>query len=339
MESVPQPYVSVIIPIFSTPTKYFKECLDSLYNQTLQDAEFILVFDGENKDLFSICNTYKEKDDRFKIFIQPHLGVSVTRNFGIKQAKGEYITFVDADDSLFSNKTLNHCFSITEKTNSDIFLFNWTSKDQVDNSIWPQNKDYLSQVEKNYCLQQTINIRNPKFTGAPWAKLFSRNFIINNNIYYNEECVLGQDRVFNYKAFSLASKISYNNEIIYKYTTNRESATQQYRDNHLAITLNYIEQLYELAKDQYPFLIGREALSMFYISWNKCYMNTQNKQSFFSRMSNLSKVVKSARFQKLIKYIDTNDLSLAAQIEAFLLQHKIIFWIYLHGLKRMLLHG
>ena len=125
MTTESSPKVSVIVPIYKTPLNYFKECMESLYNQTMQDAEFILVFDGENRELLSICNSYKEKDERFKIFIQSHLGVSATRNFGIKQARGEYIAFVDADDSLYSNIVLNQNTKKILNLKSDIVIFDW----------------------------------------------------------------------------------------------------------------------------------------------------------------------------------------------------------------------
>lgn len=328
------PYISVIVPIYKTPLNYFKECLDSLHNQTIRNAEFILVFDGENEELFSVCKAYKETDNRFSFFIRPHLGVSATRNYGIDQAKGDYITFVDADDSFYTRASLEECFSTTCNNNSDIYIFDWVSDNHTIHSVWPHNINYLSQPEINYCLQQTIYASDPNFTGAPWAKFFRREFVTANEIKYKERCVIGQDRVFNYEAFSIAHGISYYQKTIYKYTANTESATQQFRPNYLSIILNYIEELHFLASKTYPYLIGDITIAMFYYSWDKCYMNSQNKQSLQSRISNLTEIVKSAKFQKLIKYVNTKKLPFLEKIETKLLQHKITFWIYIHAIKK-----
>ncbi len=329
--------ISVIVPIYKTPLNYFKECMESLYNQTLRDAEFILVFDGENKELLSICETYRKRDSRFKIFIQPHLGVSSTRNFGIKQANGEFLTFVDADDSLYRKDSLENCFSATIENDSDIFIFDWASNSQPVKNIWPHSIKYLSKSEIEFCLQQTIYTYNSNFPGAPWAKFFRRKFITANKIQYKERCIIGQDRVFNYEAFSIAQRVSYSQITLYRYTTNVESATQQFRPNYLSIILNYIEELYFLAKDKYPSLIGNITITMFYYSWDKCYMNTQNKCDFFSRMFNLTKITKTDNFQMLIRQVNIPNISLLVKLEIFLLQHQITFWIYVHGLKKLLI--
>lgn len=244
MSKESSPKVSVIVPIYKTPLNYFKECMESLYNQTLRDAEFILFFDGENKELIPICNAYKEKDERFKIFIQPHLGVSDTRNFGIKQAIGEFLTFVDADDSFYRKDSLENCFFATIENDSDIFIFDWVSNSQPVKNIWSRSVKNLSKFEIEFCLRQTIYTLNSNFPGAPWAKFFRRNFITTNEIQYKERCIIGQDRVFNYEAFSTAQRVSYSQTTLYRYTTNIESATQQFRPNYLPVILNYIEDLH-----------------------------------------------------------------------------------------------
>lgn len=334
MSKEPSPKVSVIVPIYKTPLNYFKECMESLYNQTLRDAEFILVFDGENKELLSICETYK--DPRFKIFVQPHLGVSATRNFGIKQAIGVFLTFVDADDSFYRKDSLENCFSATIENDSDIFIFDWASSSQPVKKIWSHSVKYLSKFELEFCLQQTIYTLNSNFPGAPWAKFFRRNFITTNKIQYKERCIIGQDRVFNYEAFSTAQRVSYSQITLYRYTTNIESATQQFRPNYLSIILNYIEELHFLAKDKYPSLIGNIAITMFYYSWDKCYMNPQNEHNFFFRMSNLTKIAKSDNFQALIRQVNLPNISPLVKLEIFLLQHRITFWVYIHGFKKNL---
>ena len=208
MTTESSPKVSVIVPIYKTPLNYFKECMESLYNQTMQDAEFILVFDGENRELLSICNSYKEKDERFKIFIQSHLGVSATRNFGIKQARGEYIAFVDADDSLYSNIVLNQNTKKILNLKSDIVIFDWFFNNKKMH-LWNEDKKKLTNEEKLFCIQQIISIQKPNFPGAPWAKFFKRIFILQNRIYFKSSCSIGQDRVFNLEAFINANNISY----------------------------------------------------------------------------------------------------------------------------------
>lgn len=327
------PKVSVIVPFFEVVEKHFRDCLDSLCSQTMQDTEFLLVSDGASSKNTSICDEYIKNDLRFRLLTKEHSGVSATRNLGIKQALGEYIVFVDADDTLYNNRSLERCYESVQKNNSDIILFDWITKGKEPLSLWSDHKSILSNTEKETCLRELINITNPAFSGAPWAKFFKRIFLIQSNILFNIKCTIGQDRTFNYKAFSLASKISYVKEIFYTYVIHKESATQCFRPNHLPIVLNYIEELKSLSNDKYLNLIGKETLSIFYLSWNRCYMHPKNKETYFNRMKELSNIILSNRFQELIQSVDTTNRNLLFKVETWLFQHKITFPIWLHGFK------
>ena len=89
--------VSVIVPVYNVE-KYLKQCLDSLINQTLEDIEIICVNDGSTDSSLNILEEYQNKDNRIKIISQENKGVSAARNLGLKNAKGEYLLFIYADD-------------------------------------------------------------------------------------------------------------------------------------------------------------------------------------------------------------------------------------------------
>ena len=87
--------ISVIVPIYNTE-KYLPKCLDSLAAQTYPDVEFILVDDGSTDNSGVIADQYT--DPRFRVFHTENHGLSAARNFGIEQARGEWLMFVDSDD-------------------------------------------------------------------------------------------------------------------------------------------------------------------------------------------------------------------------------------------------
>lgn len=89
--------VSVIVPVYNTE-KYLAKCLDSLVNQTLSDMEIVVVNDGSPDGSQKIIEAYAAKFPQIKAFQKPNGGLSDARNFGIAQAEGEYIGFVDSDD-------------------------------------------------------------------------------------------------------------------------------------------------------------------------------------------------------------------------------------------------
>jgi len=89
--------VSVIVPIYNVE-EYLEECLESIQNQTYTNIEVILVNDGSTDGSREICESYCEKDIRFRLINQENQGQSVARNRGVKESVGQYIMFVDSDD-------------------------------------------------------------------------------------------------------------------------------------------------------------------------------------------------------------------------------------------------
>ena len=89
-------FVSVIIPVFNKEN-LIGRCVESLIKQTYNNLEIILIDDGSTDKSWSICQDYEKKDTRIKIFNKPNGGLSDARNYGIKHASGEWISFVDGD--------------------------------------------------------------------------------------------------------------------------------------------------------------------------------------------------------------------------------------------------
>lgn len=89
--------ISVIVPVYNME-KYLEKCLNSLINQTLTDIEIICVNDGSTDSSLKILEEFAQADSRIKILTQQNSGQSVARNYGISNATGEYLGFVDSDD-------------------------------------------------------------------------------------------------------------------------------------------------------------------------------------------------------------------------------------------------
>lgn len=94
-----QPLISVIVPIYGVEA-FLSACLDSLLAQRYAHYELILVNDGSPDNSWRVMQEYAAKDSRVRIFQKENGGVSSARNFGLAQARGDYITFVDPDDTV-----------------------------------------------------------------------------------------------------------------------------------------------------------------------------------------------------------------------------------------------
>ena len=114
--------ISIITPVYKVPLDFLRICFDSLAAQTMQESEFIIVSDGASEEECALCEEYRIKDSRFKFFKRKHAGVSATRNYGIKQAQGEYITFVDSDDWINPDSCTNSYKYAKETVGLAVFI-------------------------------------------------------------------------------------------------------------------------------------------------------------------------------------------------------------------------
>ena len=96
------PKISVIVPVYNAE-QYLHRCVDSILAQTFPDFELLLIDDGSKDRSAEICDEYAWKDERVRVFHKENGGVSSARNLGLDKAKGEWVSFVDADDIIYSN--------------------------------------------------------------------------------------------------------------------------------------------------------------------------------------------------------------------------------------------
>ena len=89
--------VSIIVPVYNAE-KYIKNCVLSILNQDYKNIELILVNDGSKDNSYNICKQLAEKDNRIRLFNKENGGTSSARNYGLDNAKGEYVCFIDSDD-------------------------------------------------------------------------------------------------------------------------------------------------------------------------------------------------------------------------------------------------
>lgn len=90
--------ISVIVPVYNIESEYLDRCIRSIAGQTYKNLDIILVDDGSTDGSGDICDRFAAEDDRIRVFHKENGGSSSARNLGIREAKGEYIGFIDSDD-------------------------------------------------------------------------------------------------------------------------------------------------------------------------------------------------------------------------------------------------
>lgn len=201
--------VSVIIPIYNA-APFLNDCLNAILHQTLEDIEIICVNDGSTDESLSILRQFQKEDDRILVIDQKNQGAGAARNAGLDIARGEYLSFLDADD-FYEKNMLEEAYLTAKKADADVCVF---YADLFDNSIG-QYKECTWAFRRQYFQDQVPF--NPKeypnnenifrmFNGWPWDKLFKREFIQKHGLYY-QNLKTTNDMYFVFIALAKAERI------------------------------------------------------------------------------------------------------------------------------------
>ena len=113
--------ISIVVPVYNGEN-YIEDCIKSILRQTYLDWELILIDNASTDDSLEVCKEFAGRDDRIQVFQQHrNMGVSVARNLGIEKSRGEFITFIDADD--WVEKDYLECLAaIQKKKHADMVI-------------------------------------------------------------------------------------------------------------------------------------------------------------------------------------------------------------------------
>lgn len=185
--------VSIIIPVYNV-AEYLPRCIESVLNQDGISLEVLLINDGSTDISGEICDEYAKKDDRIKVFHQENRGVSAARNKGIEESKGDWITFVDADDWIEKN-SLERILNII-KGNKLIEIA--IAKSFVNNGEMIGSERY--QFKKEWLKENfdgiSLSVINGFNRGSVCGVLFRKEFLIMNNIIFPLNIIHGEDSLF-----------------------------------------------------------------------------------------------------------------------------------------------
>ena len=206
--------ISVIIPVYN-PGVRFKNILDCVQAQSEGNFEVILVDDGSTDGSEEICEEYTLRDERFRVVHQAHSGVSAARNKGMTEARGEYITFLDADDEIPENY-FGVLLETKIKTGAEIVCCDVVIIRNGNETGRFTHKPSI--LESNQALNLLLSRRG--INSGPYAKLFDQKAL--HQMGFPSLSVY-EDIVFVKNAFVRANKIAMTNRTEYRYIQNNNS--------------------------------------------------------------------------------------------------------------------
>lgn len=345
--NTPPPFFSIIIPAFNAARDYLTQCLDSLVRQSFPAIEIILVDDGSREEFSSFYDEVASSDPRIIVIRQENKGVSAARNNGITHAGAPWIMFLDSDDwlELDSCEKL-HAFLCAQKC--DILLFGHIKEFSnglqirqktglVSSTLY--NMDDVNVKERFYRRAMgTPNLDNNNLSTIYYStdKVYSRAFLLNNELRFPDGLPKSEDKVFILRCFEKMHLLLFQDETLYHYRINEQSASNKYSphvdEERRALSL-YLDEIArrmdtELSRlksdpeyntiyqDYMRFVFGIISDVLFSKFYHKEYPYS-NKQ----RDREVKAFLESEPFHSAIRYCRYNDLGVGAKVKRFMLSH------------------
>lgn len=181
------PRISVVVPAYNAE-KCLATCLDSLLVQSFKDFELIVVDDGSKDGTAAICDGYATKDGRVKVIHKANGGVGAARNSGLEIASGEFVAFVDSDDSVLPDYLTNLIGHVSEGIDLVIsdarkICCGRTTEERY-HPVTVQDNDFDAIFANNV------------LHASPWSKLYRRSVLQREGLGFPEDMDMGEDAVF-----------------------------------------------------------------------------------------------------------------------------------------------
>lgn len=233
-----EPLISIIIPVYNVE-KYLSRCLNSVISQDYKNIEIILVNDGSTDNSLKICNNYCQKYSFIKTLSKKNEGLSSARNYGIKQAEGSFLMFVDSDDYV-SQTFCSAALNSQKKYNSDIVIFDYNRVTTKSQTHFFNHKQGI--VNKKDAMQYLVS------NSYAWNKLYRRK------LFTNVEYPIGkyyEDEFTTYKLFEKSKIISYVKNPSYNYVETGESIVSKKNSRIIADQFESVYTFFDFLKKYY----------------------------------------------------------------------------------------
>lgn len=215
-----QPLISVIVPVYKV-VNYLDKCVESILVQTYKNLEIWLVDDGSPDRCGEMCDEYAKADSRIKVVHKKNGGLSDARNVALDAMTGEYVAFVDSDDSI-AKDYIEVLYGLIEKCHAQMSVVDFA----FDYEGIPQHFEVRKYKEKCYSAREAIEemFYQGDFDDYAWCKLYHKSLF--KDIRFPKG-LLYEDTFVSYRVMALCDKIAFCNKQLYNYLIREDSIEGQ----------------------------------------------------------------------------------------------------------------
>lgn len=253
------PKISVCIPVYNVEN-YIGKCLESVLSQSFQDFEIVVVNDSTPDKSMDIVSRYAQGDSRIRIFNNPHnMGLMWTRRESYVNAIGDYICFLDSDDTL-PKDSLNSLYNAIEQTKSDMVCgqIAYISAQQTSLTSYPNMLSYGD--DKTSAMKSALRW---EITHNLCGKIYRRELLQSYNYITYEQVINAEDAILFYQLLNNIKKVSLVKDVVYNYYQYGDSSTNaKLTEKALNGIFLWQRHRWEIVQSNYPGLIDDLKQSM-----------------------------------------------------------------------------
>lgn len=289
--------ISVIVPVYKVE-KYISECIESILKQTYSNIELLLVDDGSPDNSGKICDHYATIDKRVRVIHQSNQGVSRARNAALRTAQGEWVTFVDSDDTI-SNDYIENLVQANPSFDKWTLAVSGATRIDRNTNICKWKKEFDNRQIQLMSLSKDDfqPLDSILLFGTILGKLYNLEIIRSKGIQFNEELPLNEDQLFFFEYLKYINIIISNNNVGYNYFTDGSASlsTSRHPYNKRITAYKELHQAYEALLNTFklqPSVLKRTSsmvCSIYLDAIKSCYAMHESESVCLKILNNLDK--------------------------------------------------
>ena len=316
--------VSVIIPAYNAADVIENAVQSVIRNiNEVSNVEILIVENGSTDHTTEAAEKLQETYSVVRV-LHSAKGVSCARNRGLQEAKGEWITFLDADDEFLAGGA-QVLIRDAKAQEADICFYGHKNGNEV-RSVCDKEELRFTGDEIKQC--EIMMLGTPTRYLQSWAKLIRKDFIIENKLQFNESLRLAEDSDFMLRCMEKASSVAVRKDIIYHYVISGSSTMRSFDGNKVR------DYMYSMQETQKSLSLSSEELKNAYFKYILIHFNiamvrelfcVSCKESFHGKVRMMKKILKGSLFETAVKRIPTRECLSVRMAAVLCIKWKLYF--------------
>lgn len=329
--------ISIVIPVYNVEV-YLQRCITSIVEQSYTNLEIILVDDGSLDQSGVICDEFAKQDTRIKVIHKSNEGLGLTRNAGIKTAKGDYICFIDSDDYI-DRKYIETLYSTLKMQGADVCYCGHTK--DIDGKYEKRENPLAGGI---YCGSEIKEKIIPRMCGCRYGNdniemsscmaIYSMRLINEYSLEFpSERQYISEDLIFNINYLSLCNKICISDCVGYFYVTVKSSLTRKYDPDRLYKQIIMTKKVIELTQKIGIFMLCEERIYNNFLTWVRAIIKGEQNRcleiGFKESLDQIVGICNNDYVKKISNEFDNLGVKSSSKIINLLIKRRaaILLWI------------